>query len=179
MIGIVLAAFQLSQGTPAPALVVRDARRSIRVAMVATPAGPMLRPEALAPLLRVDVHHDSASWYTLEAWGARVQARGGFVASCASEATFANSPPPRSSRADGSWCRFRSCPKYFPTFVPNTRWDAEARQLVVFSTDIAAPTVVQRSASAAKTSEPAHDVGPVRRRRATTARRVETRPTHE
>src|SRR4029077_4350840 len=62
VIAVVLAASQLSQGTPAPALVVRDARRSIRVAIVATPAGPMLRPEALAPLLRVDVHHDSSSW---------------------------------------------------------------------------------------------------------------------
>src|SRR5262252_8751785 len=77
MIGIVVAAFQLSQGTPASALVVHDARRSIRVALTATPTGPMLRPEALAPLLRVNVRHDSASWYSLEAWGTRVQVQAG------------------------------------------------------------------------------------------------------
>ncbi len=153
MIGIVLAAFQLSQGTPAPALVVRDARRSIRVAMVATPAGPMLRPEALAPLLRVDVHHDSSSWYTLEAWGARVQVQAGSrLVRVGSEVRQLTAAPIVSSGR--LIVPLQVVSEIFPVFVPNTRWDAEARQLVVFSTDIAAPTVVQRSASTAKTSEP-------------------------
>jgi N-acetylmuramoyl-L-alanine amidase len=153
MIGIVLAAFQLSQGTPAPALVVRDARRSIRVAMVATPAGPMLRPEALAPLLRVDVHHDSSSWYTLEAWGARVQVQAGSrLVRVGSEVRQLTAAPIVSGGR--LMVPLQVVSEVFPAFVPNTRWDAEARQLVVFSTDVAAPAVVQRSASAAKTSEP-------------------------
>jgi N-acetylmuramoyl-L-alanine amidase len=153
MIGIVLAAFQLSQGTPAPALVVRDARRSIRVAMVATPAGPMLRPEALAPLLRVDVHHDSSSWYSLEAWGTRLQLQAGStLVRVGSELRQLKSAPTVSGGR--LLVPLQVVSDVFPEFVPNTRWDAEARQLVVFSTDIAAPAVVQRSASAAKTSEP-------------------------
>jgi N-acetylmuramoyl-L-alanine amidase len=153
MIGIVLAAFQLSQGTPAPALVVRDARRSIRVAMVATPAGPMLRPEALAPLLRVDVHHDSSSWYSLEAWGARVQVQAGSrLVRVGSEVRQLTAAPIVSGGR--LMVPLQLVSEVFPDFVPNTRWDAEARQLVVFSTDVAAPAVVQRSASAAKTSEP-------------------------
>ncbi len=153
MIGVVLAAFQLSQGAPAPALVVRDARRSIRVAMVATPAGPMLRPEALAPLLRVDVHHDSSSWYSLEAWGTRLQLQAGstLVRVGAELRRLASAPTVSGGRL---LVPLQIVSDVFPEFVPNTRWDAEARQLVVFSTDIAAPAVVQRSASAARTGEP-------------------------
>jgi len=153
MIGIVLAAFQLSQGTPAPALVVRDARRSIRVAMVSTAAGPMLRPEALAPLLRVDVHHDSSSWYSLEAWGTRVQVQAGsrLVRVGSEVRQLAAAPTVSGGRL---LVPLQVVSDVFPEFVPNTRWDAESRQLVVFSTDIAAPAVVQRSAGAAKSSEP-------------------------
>jgi N-acetylmuramoyl-L-alanine amidase len=153
MIGIVLAAFQLSQGTPSPALVVHDARRSIRVAMVATPAGPMLRPEALAPLLRVDVHHDSAAWYSLDAWGARLQVQvGSTLVRVGGQLRQLTSAPTVSGGR--LLVPLQVVSELFPEFVPNTRWDAESRQLVVFSTDIAAPTIVQRSASAAKTSEP-------------------------
>jgi len=153
MIGVVLAAFQLSQGTPAPALVVRDARRSIRVAMIATPGGPMLRPEALAPLLRVDVHHDSSSWYSLEAWGTRLQLQAGStLVRVGRELRQLKSAPTVSGGR--LLVPLQVVSDVFPEFVPNTRWDAEARQLVVFSTDIAAPAVVQRSASAVRTSEP-------------------------
>jgi N-acetylmuramoyl-L-alanine amidase len=153
MIGVVLAAFQLSQGTPAPALVVRDARRSIRVAMIATPGGPMLRPEALAPLLRVDVHHDSSSWYSLEAWGTRLQLQAGStLVRVGRELRQLKSAPTVSGGR--LLVPLQVVSDVFPEFVPNTRWDAEARQLVVFSTDIAAPAVVQRSASAVRRSEP-------------------------
>jgi hypothetical protein len=125
----------LSQGTPA--LIVRDARRSIRVAMVATPSGPMLRPDALAPILRVDVHHDSSSWYSLEAWGARVQVQVGsrLVRVGREVRQLAAAPVVSGGRLV---VPLQVVSEVFPEFVPNTRWDAEARQLVVLSTDIAA-----------------------------------------
>ena len=154
MIGIVVAAFQLSQGTPPSALVVHDARRSIRVALTATPAGPMLRPEALAPVLRVGVHHDSSSWYSLEAWGTRVQIQAGsrLVRVGGEVRQLASAPTVTGGRL---MVPLQLVSDVFPEFVPNTRWDADARQLVVFSTDIAAPTVlVQRAASPPKSSEP-------------------------
>jgi len=154
MIGIVVAAFQLSQGTPS-ALVVHDARRSIRVALTATPAGPMLRPEALAPVLRVNVRHDSASWYTLEAWGTRVQLQAGsrLVRVGTDVRQLSAAPVVAGGRL---MVPLQLVAAVFPEFVPNTRWDADAGQLVVFSTDIAAPTILaQRAPSPAKPSEDA------------------------
>jgi N-acetylmuramoyl-L-alanine amidase len=155
MIGIVVAAFQLSHGTPPSALVVHDARRSIRVALTATPAGPMLRPEALAPVLRVNVRHDSSSWYTLEAWGTRVQLQAGsrLVRVGNDVRQLSAAPMVASGRL---MVPLQLVAAVFPEFVPNTRWDADAGQLVVFSTDIAAPTVLaQRAAPPATSSEAA------------------------
>jgi len=62
-------ALQLAAAT---SLVMSDGHRSVRVATVATSNGPMLRADALAPMLPIDVRHDSASSYTIEIWGARL-----------------------------------------------------------------------------------------------------------
>ena len=67
MIAAVLAAFQL--GAAVPPLVVRDAHHSVRVPLVASPSGPMLRPESLAGVLLVSVSHDSGSSYTVDVAG--------------------------------------------------------------------------------------------------------------
>src|SRR5437762_3136159 len=61
----------------APALVLTDGHRVVRVQTVATAKGPMLRADALAPMLPIDVRHDSASSYTIEIWGARLQVEAG------------------------------------------------------------------------------------------------------
>ncbi len=144
MIGLALAAFQLAQA--APALVVRDAHRSIRVATVATAAGPMLRPDGLAPILPVSVHHDSAAWYSLEAWGARIQLQAGspYVRAGGEVRQLASAPVISNGRL---MVPLQVVSDVFPEFVPNTRWDSDAGELVVFSTDVGAPgAVVQRAA---------------------------------
>jgi len=153
MIGLVLAAFQLSQGTPASALVVRDARRSIRVPMVAMGGGPMLRPDGLAPLLRVNVRHDSATWYSVEAWGVRMELQPGspFVRVGREVRQLRAVPMLSGGRL---LVPLQLVSDVFPEFVPNTRWDVDARELVVFSTDVAAPAIgAQRASPAPATRE--------------------------
>ena len=138
MIGFALVAFQLAQGTPT--LVVRDARHSIRVATTATPAGPMIRPEALAPIVPVEVHHDSAAWYSLDAWGVHLEMQVGtpIVRVGGELRQLAGAP---SVSAGQFMIPVQVVSDVFPEFVPNTRWDIEAGELVVFSTDVAAPVI--------------------------------------
>lgn len=152
MIGLAVLAFQLAQGTPA--LVVRDAHRSVRVPTAATPAGPMLRPEALAPLVPVEVHHDSAAWYSIEAWGARIEVQAGApVIRSGNELRQLASAPVVSG--GHLMVPLQLVSDVFPEFVPNTRWDADAGALVVFSTDVGAPgPVVRRADDAPRTRGP-------------------------
>ncbi len=148
MIGLALAAFQLAQAAP---LVVRDAHRTIRVATVKTAAGSMLRPDGLAPILPVLVYHDSAAWYSLEAWGARIEVQVGspYVRSGTEVRQLAAAPTITNGRL---MIPLQVVSDVFPEFVPNTRWDADAGELVVFSTDVGAPASVGRRA-APKTSD--------------------------
>ncbi len=148
MIGVFVAAFQLAQSAPGAALVVRDAHRSIRVATIATASGRMLRPDGLAPLLPVSVRHDSAAWYSLEAWGTRVQVQAGspYVRVGAQVRQLASAPVVSNGRL---MVPLQVLSDVFPEFVPNTRWDADAGELVVFSTDMAPGPVVARAAPSA------------------------------
>jgi N-acetylmuramoyl-L-alanine amidase len=62
MIRVLLAALQLTIGAtptagPAGPLVVKDASRSVSIALVTSAAGPMLRADALRPVLPVTVSH--------------------------------------------------------------------------------------------------------------------------
>src|ERR1041385_3270815 len=149
MIGIAVAAFQLAQGTPT--LVVRDARHSIRVATQSTTAGPMLRPESLAPIVPVEVRHDSAAWYSIEAWGVHVEVQAGspIVRVGTELRQMASSPTIAAGRL---LVPVQLVSDVFPEFVPNTRWDTGARELVVFSTDFAAP-VIEKPAGPGKSRQ--------------------------
>ena len=124
---------QLVAATP---LVVRDAQHTVRVATVASASGIMLRPEALAGMLPIVVHHDSSTFYTIDVWGARLQLQTGVNVV-------------RVGGEGGSGVRQLAIPpivehghllvplqlisEVFPTTVPNTRWDAATQQLVVFA----------------------------------------------
>ena len=140
-----------------PALVVRDARRSIRVAMVATPTGPMLRPEALAPMLR-DRRPSRLVVVVLArgVGGARFKLASGRLGSCASASEVRQlAVAPRSRTADSSSCRFKLVSDVFPDVRPEHplgRRGAPARRVLDRRRGTGA--CVQRSASAATTSEP-------------------------
>jgi N-acetylmuramoyl-L-alanine amidase len=124
-----VAAFQLASA----ALVVRDAHRSVRVPVVSTETGPMVRPESFGDMLPVGVRHDSASAYTLEIWGARLQVEVGsaFVRGGDDVRQLATPPVLRNGHL---FVPVQLISDVFPALVPNIRWDADSSQLVVFTT---------------------------------------------
>jgi N-acetylmuramoyl-L-alanine amidase len=130
MIGLAFAALQLAAA--APSLVVRDANRSVRISTVASPDGPMLRPEALAEMLPITVHHDSSAFYTLNVFGARLQIEVGraIVRIGPDARLLASAPVIRNGQL---LIPLQLVSEVFPATVPNTRWDPDTRQLVLFS----------------------------------------------
>ena len=133
----------------AASVVVRDAHRSVRVPLVSTPAGPMVRPESFGDMLPVGVHHDSASAYTLDVWGVRLQVEVGLALVRLGEDVrqLATAPVLRNGHL---FVPLQLISDVFPSTVPNTRWDAESGQLIVFTTATSSGEVT----SSARTPEP-------------------------
>ena len=133
----------------AASVVVRDARRSVRVPLVSTPAGPMVRPESFGDMLPVGVHHDSASAYTLDVWGVRLQVEVGLALVRLGDDVrqLATAPVLRNGHL---FVPLQLISDVFPSTVPNTRWDAESGQLIVFTTATSSGEVT----SSARTPEP-------------------------
>ncbi len=167
MIGLVFAALQIAA---AQSLVVRDASRSVRVPLLASANGPMLRPEALAELVPITVHRDSAGAYTVDVWGTRLQLETGVPV----------------VRVDGKSRPLAAAPvlsggkllvplqlisEVFPTVVPNTRWDADSGQLVLFSSS----SSVAQSRAPTRRSANADDASRVPRKTAVNAKTAANR----
>jgi N-acetylmuramoyl-L-alanine amidase len=125
-------ALQVSAAAPPASLVMRDATHSVRVPLVASPDGPMLRPESMAPMLPITVRHDSASAYTLEVLGVRIQVDVGVaVARVGTNIRQLASAP---AMVGGRFMvPLQLISDVFPGVIPNARWDADAKQLVVFN----------------------------------------------
>ena len=133
----------------AASVVVRDAHRSVRVPLVSTPAGPMVRPESFGDMLPVGVHHDSASAYTLDVWGVRLQVEVGLALVRLGDDVrqLATAPVLRNGHL---FVPLQLISDVFPSTVPNTRWDAESGQLIVFTMATSSGEVT----SSARTPEP-------------------------
>ena len=130
MIGVAFAAWQLAAG--ASALVVRDANHSVRVPLIATASGPMVRPESMSALLPVHVTHDSGGAYTLEIFGARLQLETGVATIRTADGVrpLATAPAVVGGHL---LIPLQMVSEVFPTAVPNTRWDADVGQLFVLT----------------------------------------------
>lgn len=127
-------ALQLASGSQT--LLVRDARQSMRVPTTATQSGPMVRPEALRPLIAIDVKRDSMFWYTLSVWNVRLGLEIGVpVVRVGGEARPLAAAP---IMKDGHLLiPVQLLSDVFPDVVPNMRWDPDSSQLVVFTTSMA------------------------------------------
>ena len=127
-------ALQVASGSPT--LVVRDARQSMRVPTTSTANGPMLRPESLRPLIAIDVKRDSMFRYTLSVWNVRLGLEIGVpVVRVGGEARpLATAPIIKDGHL---FIPLQLLSDVFPSVVPNTRWDPDSSQLVVFTTAIA------------------------------------------
>ena len=120
----------------APPLVVRDARSTVRVPTTATASGAIVRLDALKPMLPVNVSHDSLAWYTIEVWGARMHVQAGVPSVRAGDDVYQLATAPRLENGR-LVVPVQLVSDVFPDVVPNVRWDADAKQLVVFSVDAA------------------------------------------
>ena len=106
MIAALFVALQLGAATPR-SLVVRDAHQRVRVPIVASADGPMLRPESLADVMAVDVRRDAGdpSKFTLSVWGTELRLEAGValvrvgdeVRPLATRAARAERPAPRAA----------------------------------------------------------------------------------
>jgi len=116
----------------APPLTVSDGRRSVRVATVSSPNGPMLRADALASMIPIDVRHDSASAYTLEIWGARLHLEAGVPIVRTTDDVYPLAASPSVDHGH-LMLPLQMISEVFPVAVPNTRWDAATGRLMVFN----------------------------------------------
>ncbi|MGE5102554.1 MAG: hypothetical protein ACM3SX_21410, partial [Deltaproteobacteria bacterium] len=130
MIWSALIAMQLAAATPP--LTVSDGHRSVRVSTVASSKGPMLRADALATMMPIDVRHDSASAYTVEIWGARLQIETGVPMVRAGDDVYPLASAPTIDRGH-LMLPLQMISEVFPVAVPNTRWDVATGQLIVFN----------------------------------------------
>ena len=132
MIGAALVAFQLAGALASPPLLVRDPSHTVRIATVASQAGPMVRPEALGQMFPITVNHDSASWYTLDVWGTKLQVEAGVPVVRVGDSARPLVTPPvvQNGRL---LIPLQMVSEVFPGVVPNTRWDADNGELVLFT----------------------------------------------
>ena len=158
MIWSALIAMQVAAATPP--LTVSDGHRSVRVSTVASSKGPMLRADALATMMPIDVRHDSASAYTVEIWGARLQIETGVPMVRAGDDVYPLASAPTIDRGH-LMLPLQMISEVFPVAVPNTRWDVATGQLIVFnvgSSAVSVPrTVAQNGGEVARPRRPNYD----------------------
>ncbi|HEY4131749.1 MAG TPA: N-acetylmuramoyl-L-alanine amidase [Gemmatimonadaceae bacterium] len=95
----------------------------------------MIRPEALP--FPVQVRRDSASYYTLEIYGARLQLQVGVPVVRTGDDTIRLVCAPI-EQGGKLLVPLQLVSDVFPYVVPNTRWDADAGQLIVFGSTLPA-----------------------------------------
>ncbi|MGH9886995.1 MAG: N-acetylmuramoyl-L-alanine amidase family protein, partial [bacterium] len=147
MIGAALVALQIAAAAPPKTLTVRDSHRSVRIPIVATADGPMLRTDALGQMLPIDVRRSGASQYSLDVWGARLELEVGVpvVRVRGESIQLVAAPKVQNGKL---MIPLQLVSEVFPGAVPNTRWDADSAQLILFTSIAgAAPPGGNRQAS--------------------------------
>jgi N-acetylmuramoyl-L-alanine amidase len=165
VIAALAGAFQLATAMPPASLTMRDANRRVRVPIVASANGPMLRPEALSEMLPIVVRRESPSTYTLEVWGAKLRLETGVAVVQFGTESRPLVAAPKVEKGQ-LLIPLQLVSEVFPTIVPNTRWDADSSHLVVFTTG---PRQNARAASTSR-GDANDDLTPVRRSEPTTSR---------
>lgn len=128
-LGVLSVALQIAAARP---LVVRSGQQLTRIPTVSTANGPMLRLGALGDVIPLTVHRDSASWYTIEAWGARFQVETGSNVIRVNDSIRQLVAAPM-MRGGELFIPVQLVSDVLPVLLPNNRWDAESAQLVLLS----------------------------------------------
>ena len=132
MIAPLLLALQLAVAQSPKTLAIRDQKSTTRLPLVASANGPMVRADALAEILPIEIRKSGAR-YSLDVWGAHLELEvGASVVRTRDEAIQLVAAP---QLQNGKLLvPLQLISDVFPSTVPNTRWDADNAQLVVFTT---------------------------------------------
>lgn len=128
MIGM-LAAFQIAA---AAALTIKTPTELVRVPTIATANGPMVSADALKRVMPIHVARDSASWYTIEVWGGKVQLESGATTIRVGDQIRPLAAAP-TLRNGTLLLPLQVVSEVFPALLPNIRWDADHARLVLFT----------------------------------------------
>ena len=133
MIAALLAAFQLAAASPATSpLVVRDASRSVSVPVVASPSGPLVRPEQLRPVVPITVSHLTGDRWLLIVGGSSIEVEEGVRFARVGGAAFQLTRAPE-VRKGALYVPLQLIVELVPRIAGNLAWDVDRFELRAFS----------------------------------------------
>ena len=137
MIGVLLAALQLtiagtSGGGPDGPLVVKNASRSVSVALVATADGPILRADAIRPVVPITVSHVMGERWMLIVNGTAIEVQAGSRLARVGPESYQLASAP-SVRRGALWVPLQLVVEIVPRVVNNLVWDPDRFELRAFS----------------------------------------------
>jgi len=133
MIAALLVAFQIAAASQSPAaLIVKDASRKVSVPIVASPSGPLVRPDQLRPIVPITVSHLTGDRWMLIVGGSSIEVEEGLRFARVGETAF------QLARAPEVRKRFLYVPlqlvvELMPRIAGNLAWDADKFELRAFS----------------------------------------------
>ena len=133
MIAALVVAFKIAAASPSPAaLVVKDASRKVSVPIVASPSGPLVRPDQLRPVVPITVSHLTGDRWMLIVGGSSIEVEEGLRFARVGESTFQLAGAPEVRK------RFLYVPlqllvELMPRIAGNLAWDADKFELRAFS----------------------------------------------
>lgn len=138
MIVALLTAFQLAAAQPAPAgpatsLLVRDASRSTTVALVQTTHGPLLRADALRPIVPLTVSHLTGERWMLIVGGTAIEVAEGSRFAKVGTASYQLTTSVE-VRKGALYVPLQLVAEVVPRVAGNLVWDAQRFELRAFST---------------------------------------------
>lgn len=159
MIATLALAFQLAAaaaGSPsANVLVVRNGSRTIRVPLVATAAGPMVRVDGLEPVVSASVHRVAPGEYDVRILGTKMHFESGVAVVKVAEQVHPLAAAPIVLRGE-LLVPLQFVSEVLPTIAPDLRWDSQNRELVASSPAESGRRVPARKAAEERT--PGDDV---------------------
>ena len=138
MILALAAAFQLAivapeAAGPPSALVVKDATHSVTLAVVQTPAGPMVRADRLKPILGVTASHLMGDRWVLIVGSSVIELEQGVRVAKVGDASYQLAASPE-LRKGVLYVPVQLVAELVPRIVPNLIWDPDRFELRAFST---------------------------------------------
>ena len=133
MIAALVVAFQIAAASPSPAaLVVKDASRKVSVPIVASPSGPLVRPDQLRPVVPITVSHLTGDRWMLIVGGSSIEVEEGLRFARVGESAFQLARAPE-VRKHVLYVPLQLVVELMPRIAGNLAWDADKFELRAFS----------------------------------------------